>query len=168
MLTGRDGFIDRLRARVVGANDYMTKPFAPKQLLATVRNRLSLTGVELMKTVLVVDDSRSEQRLIVSLLKYVGLEVVLATTAESAWKWLADNEQPNLILLDIVMPGLNGLELCRKIRANSQFTNVPIVFCSCKAQEWDRFWALRQGGNAYITKPFIPHELIQTVREYLN
>lgn len=121
-----------------------------------------------MKTVLVVEDCRAEQRLIVSLLKQVGLNVVLAETAESALKWLAENGRPNVILLDIVMPGLSGLELCRRIRANPLLGGVPIIFCSAKSQEFDQFWALRQGGNGYITKPFMPRDLIQTVCGHIN
>ncbi len=121
-----------------------------------------------MKTVLVVEDCRAEQRLIVSLLKQVGLNVVLAETGESALTWLEENEQPSAILLDIVMPGVSGLELCRQIRSNPQMGKVPIIFCSVKDQEFDQFWALRQGGNGYIKKPFVPKELIQTVCNYIK
>ncbi|MBW4577661.1 MAG: response regulator [Aphanothece sp. CMT-3BRIN-NPC111] len=121
-----------------------------------------------MKTVLVVEDSRAQQRLIVALLQQVGLKVALADSAESALKWLEDNGQPDLIVLDIIMPGLSGLDLCRQLRANPQLKNVPIVFCSSKAQDFDQFWALRQGGNAYITKPFDPSDLVSTVCEHLN
>jgi CheY-like chemotaxis protein len=121
-----------------------------------------------MKTVLVVEDSRAEQRLIVALLQQVGLKVALADSAESALNWLDNNGQPDLIVLDIIMPGLSGLDLCRQIRANPQLENIPIVFCSSKAHDFDRFWALRQGGNAYLSKPFAPTDLVETVCEYLN
>ena len=121
-----------------------------------------------MKTVLVVEDSRSAQRLIVSLLKQVGLNVALVETGESALVWLAENGQPKVILLDIVMPGLSGLELCRQIRANPKLGNVPIIFCSAKNREFDQFWALRQGGNGYITKPFVPQDLIKTVCGHID
>lgn len=121
-----------------------------------------------MKTVLVVEDSRSEQRLIGLLLQQAGLNVALASSAESALKWLEENVRPDLIVLDIIMPGINGLDLCRQIRADSQLKDVPVVFCSSKDQEFDRFWALRQGGNGYIIKPFIPNDLVQTICGYLN
>ena len=121
-----------------------------------------------MKTVLVVEDSRTEQRMIESVLEKSGLNVVIADNAEIAMSWLESNQQPDLILLDIVMPGANGLEFCREVRAQSDLETTPIVFCSSKDQEFDRFWALRQGGNAYITKPFQPDELLQTVQTYLN
>ncbi|MDG2989820.1 response regulator [Candidatus Synechococcus calcipolaris G9] len=121
-----------------------------------------------MKTVLVVEDSRAEQTLIVSILEKMGHKVCLAETAESALDWLTQHQPPDLIVLDIVMPGANGLELCREVRAKPDFKDVPIIFCSSKDQDFDRFWALRQGGNAYITKPYNPDELMQTVTEHLQ
>lgn len=121
-----------------------------------------------MKTVLVVEDSRTDRRLIVALLQQVGLNVVCVDSAESALSWLAVNRRPDLIVLDIVMPGLNGFDLCRQLRANPEFENLSIIFCSSKDQEYDRFWALRQGGNAYITKPFAPLDLVKTVCSYLS
>lgn len=121
-----------------------------------------------MKTVLVVEDSKSEQRLIVSLLQQAGLKVALTNSAEAALNWLAENQPPDLIVLDIIMPGMSGLDLCRQIRANAQFKEIPVVFCSSKDQDFDRFWALRQGGNGYVTKPFAPNDLVQTVRDHLH
>jgi twitching motility two-component system response regulator PilH len=121
-----------------------------------------------MKTVLVVEDTLTDQRLIVALLQQVGLNVVCVDSAESALQWLAMNQKPDLIVLDIVMPGINGLDLCRQLRANPDFEDISIVFCSSKDQEFDRFWALRQGGDAYIAKPFAPLDLVQTVCSYLS
>ncbi|URR36088.1 response regulator [Thermosynechococcus sp. HN-54] len=120
-----------------------------------------------MKQVLVVEDSRTEQTMIVSILEKLGHQTHVAETAEKAMEWLASHQPPDLIVLDIVMPGVNGLELCREVRANPLLKTVPIIFCSSKDQDFDRFWALRQGGNAYITKPFEPEELIETINEYL-
>ncbi len=121
-----------------------------------------------MKTVLVVEDSRTDQRLIMALLQQVGLNVFCVDSAESALSWLASNPQPDLIVLDIVMPGLNGFDLCRQLRSDPDFENTSIIFCSSKDQEFDQFWALRQGGNAYITKPFAPLDLVKTVCSYLS
>lgn len=121
-----------------------------------------------MKTVLVVEDAHAEQLLIASLLAMAGFEVAVAETAEVAWRWLETHNPPDLILLDIIMPGRSGLELCRMIRANPQLNQIPIVFCSSKNQESDRFWALRQGGNAYIAKPFAPKQLLEAVHQYIN
>jgi twitching motility two-component system response regulator PilH len=121
-----------------------------------------------MKTVLVVEDSRAEQRLIVALLREAGFNVALAESAEAALIWLETNGKPDLIVLDIIMPGLSGLDLCRQLRNQPDMENVPIVFCSSKNQDFDRFWALRQGGNAYVTKPFAPTDLVDTVCEQIN
>lgn len=102
------------------------------------------------------------------LLTHAGFTVTVAEDAEFAWKWLQKNSQPDLILLDIIMPGESGLDLCRKIRSHEAWQNIPILFCSSKAEDFDRFWALRQGGNDYITKPFIPQQLVETVERYVS
>ena len=121
-----------------------------------------------MKTVLVVEDAHAEQLLIAGILAQAGFEVAIADTAEVAWRWLETHTPPNLILLDVVMPGRSGFELCRMIRANPQLEEVPIVFCTSKNQESDRFWAFRQGGNAYIAKPFAPKQLLDMVYKYIK
>ncbi|MEO1131683.1 MAG: response regulator [Cyanobacteria bacterium J06639_1] len=120
-----------------------------------------------MKRVLVVEDSRTEQRLIVALLKQAGCVVDSADSAEAALEWLGENGRPDLIVLDIIMPGQSGLDFCRQIRETTQYEDVPVVFCSSKNQDFDRFWALRQGGNAYVSKPFLPNELVETVQQHL-
>lgn len=121
-----------------------------------------------MRTILVVDDSQTEQRILSGLLGQAGFEVAGAQSAETGWQWLQSHALPNLILLDIVMPGKSGLELCRMIRSDSQLSEVPIVFCSSKSEQFDRFWALRQGANAYITKPYAPKELLDIVNQYIG
>ncbi len=121
-----------------------------------------------MKRILVVEDSHAEQQVAYGLLTQAGFEVNISADAELAWQWLQANPRPDLILLDIVMPGKSGLELCRMIRADQGLSEVPIVFCSSKKEQFDRFWALRQGGTAYITKPYAPKELLQIVHQYIN
>ncbi|AFZ43327.1 response regulator receiver protein [Halothece sp. PCC 7418] len=121
-----------------------------------------------MTTVLIVEDGHADQKLMVSLLEQSGYEVVAKNSVEEAESWLLqEKHDPDLIVLDIVMPGSSGLELCREIRANETLKNIPIVFCSSKNKEFDQFWALRQGGNAYLTKPFLPKEFLNTVAEQL-
>ncbi len=121
-----------------------------------------------MKTILVVEDSHAEQQVASGLLTQAGFQVKVVDSAESAWEWLQQNRAPNLILLDIVMPGQSGLELCRMIRSETQLANIPIVFCSSKSEQFDRFWALRQGGNAYITKPYAPKELLEVTYQHIQ
>ncbi|UXE61465.1 MAG: response regulator [Woronichinia naegeliana WA131] len=118
-----------------------------------------------MKRILVVEDSKSEQLLISGLLKPLG-EVVAFDNGEAALVWLEENPSPDLIFLDIVMPDISGYDLCRRIR--NKLENVPIVFCSTKSEDYDKFWALRQGGNAYVTKPYSPSDLVKTAKDYLT
>jgi twitching motility two-component system response regulator PilH len=122
----------------------------------------------LMKTILVVEDCKAEQKLIALLLKHTGCQVILVDSAESAREWLQNNSKPNLIVLDTILPGINGLDFCRQLRKMSKYAEVPIVFCSQKKQDFDKFWALRQGGNAYISKPFGPNELVRVVQKYVS
>lgn len=121
-----------------------------------------------MKKALVVDDSKSEQMLVRALLEKMQVTVNAVDNGAAALSWLKSNDEPDLIFLDIVMPDMNGLDLCREIRENLGYANVPIIFCSNKSQEFDRFWALRQGGNAYLTKPYSPMDFMKTVKEYLD
>lgn len=121
-----------------------------------------------MKTVLVVEDTKSERQLMSALLTQAGFSVFATESAEEGWEWLEANKAPNLILLDIIMPGENGLDLCRKIREHAEWQEIPILFCSSKAEDFDRFWAMRQGGTDYITKPYAPQNLVDTVTRHVN
>ncbi|MEB3228180.1 MAG: response regulator [Synechocystis sp.] len=121
-----------------------------------------------MKTVLVVDDTKSDRLLAQGLLKSLGTNTVICSNAEEALDWLRNNAAPDLIMLDVVMPDVSGYDLCRQIRGDLALEDVPIVFCSTKNEEYDRFWALRQGGNAYLIKPYSPNELMKTVKAYIS
>lgn len=121
------------------------------------------------KALLVVEDTLLDQKMIAGLLQRAGYEVTTVDTAEGAWQHLNTQETlPAAIIVDIILPGDSGLNLCRKLRGAERFKQVPIIFCSSKGREADRFWALRQGGNEYITKPFAPLELLETVRKYVQ
>ena len=117
------------------------------------------------KMALVVDDSRAEQRLLAALLSRLGFAVETADSGESALDWVERSARPpHLIVIDVVMPGINGFDLCRQLRDRAETATVPVIFCTSKDQEFDRFWGLRQGGSAYLVKPFSPQELIEAVR----
>ncbi|MDR9403949.1 MAG: response regulator [Halothece sp. Uz-M2-17] len=121
-----------------------------------------------MTTVLIVEDGQADQKLMVSLLEQSGYDVIAKNSVEEAESWLLqEKHHPDLIVLDIVMPGSSGLDLCREIRGNDTLNEIPIVFCSSKNKEFDQFWAMRQGGNAYLTKPFLPKEFLNTVAQQL-
>ncbi|HAC65275.1 MAG TPA: two-component system response regulator [Cyanothece sp. UBA12306] len=121
-----------------------------------------------MPIILVVEDTSTERNLISALLVHAGFKNEAVSSAEDAWEWLENNPLPDLIILDIIMQGETGLDLCRKIRNNPQWEKVPILFCSSKSEAFDRFWALRQGGSDYITKPFAPQEFLDTITRHVH
>jgi twitching motility two-component system response regulator PilH len=120
-----------------------------------------------MSTVLVVEDSPAQRAMISDLLKGSGLEVTMATDGVEALEQIVQ-ACPDLVLLDIVMPRMNGYEVCRRLKADPKTQNVPIVMCSSKGEEFDRYWGMKQGADAYIAKPFQPTELIGTVKQLLR
>ena len=111
-----------------------------------------------VQKVLVVDDSKTELMFLTDLLQKKGLQVRCAENGEQALRSLAE-EKPDLILMDVVMPGQNGFQLTRALTRDPQYADVPIIMCTSKSQETDRVWGLRQGARAYITKPVDPAEL---------
>ncbi|MDX2099702.1 MAG: response regulator [Leptolyngbyaceae cyanobacterium bins.59] len=121
-----------------------------------------------MKSILIVEDTPTDQRMMTGFLTQAGFGVTTATSVDEAWQWLQTHPSPDLIILDIVMPDKSGLELCRMVQTDAQLKSIPIIFCSCKGEEFDRFWALRQGGKAYIVKPFAPKEFLDTVYQHVH
>ena len=105
-----------------------------------------------IQKVLVVDDSKTELMFMTDLLQKQGMKVRTAENGEQALRSLAE-EKPDLILMDVVMPGQNGFQLTRTISRNPEFADVPIIMCTSKNQETDRVWGMRQGARGYITKP---------------
>lgn len=108
--------------------------------------------------VLIVDDSKTELMYLTDLLEKNGMSVRTAENADEAFRRLAD-QKPDLILMDVVMPGQNGFQLTRTISRNPEFADVPIIMCTSKNQETDRVWGMRQGARDYITKPVNAAEL---------
>ena len=120
-----------------------------------------------MSTVLLVEDSMQARKMISRLLIKQGLKVKVAVDGIQALEILP-NITPDLVLLDIVMPKMNGYELCRKIKSNPQTKNVPVVICSAKGEDFDRYWGIKQGADAYIAKPFEEKEFIATIKQFLK
>lgn len=119
-----------------------------------------------MQTILVVDDTPSELALITNFLKESGFSVVVATDAKEALTKAADHK-PDVVVTDVVMPGMSGFELCRTLKKNEATKNMPIVVCTSKNQELDRLWGMKQGANAYVTKPFTQEELLRAVKSVM-
>jgi twitching motility two-component system response regulator PilH len=115
-----------------------------------------------IQKVLIVDDSKTELMYMTNLLQKNGFAVKTAENADEAFLRLAE-EKPDLILMDVVMPGQNGFQLTRAISRNPLFSDVPIIMCTSKNQETDRVWGLRQGARDYVTKPVEVTELLAKI-----
>jgi twitching motility two-component system response regulator PilH len=120
-----------------------------------------------MSTVLVVEDSVTQREMIEDLLKGSGLAVTTAGDGVEALEQIQNN-CPDIVVMDIVMPRMNGYELCRRIKTDPKTERVPVVMCSSKGEEFDRYWGMKQGADAYIAKPFQPQELVGTVKQLLR
>ena len=116
-----------------------------------------------IKKILIVDDSKTELMFMTDLLTKNGFSVKTAENAEDAFRRLAE-EKPDLILMDVVMPGQNGFQLTRAISRDPLYTDVPIIMCTSKNQETDRVWGMRQGAKDYITKPVVADDLMAKIK----
>jgi twitching motility two-component system response regulator PilH len=113
--------------------------------------------------ILVVDDSATERFFFAELLSRNGYDVVTAENgAEALTK--AKSEQPDLILMDVVMPGQNGFQVTRTISRDPGTAHIPIIICSSKSQETDRYWGMKQGARDYVVKPVDPKDLLSKIR----
>ncbi len=116
-----------------------------------------------MSTVLVVEDTLSQLELISSYLRDSGYTVIIATDAKEALN-KAGSQKLDAVVTDVVMPGMSGFELCRKLKKNPATGQLPIIICSSKNQEIDRFWGIKQGADVYVTKPFTREQLVRAVK----
>ena len=115
--------------------------------------------------ILLVDDSKTELAYLSDLLAKRGFTVRTAENGEDAMKRLAEGK-PDLILMDVVMPGQNGFQLTRAITRDPRFANVPVIICTSKGQETDKVWGMRQGARDYIVKPVDPTELMAKIHAF--
>ncbi|MEM7207972.1 MAG: response regulator [Pseudomonadota bacterium] len=120
-----------------------------------------------MATVLVVDDSPTEVHVFQAALEKNGFEVAVATSGEEGVK-TAREIRPDLILMDVVMPGLNGFQATRQLHRDVNTSGIPIIIVTTKDQETDRVWGMRQGAKDYLVKPVNESELITSVRSALE
>jgi twitching motility two-component system response regulator PilH len=112
-----------------------------------------------IKKVMVVDDSATERHVLGNILGKKGFQVVFAESGEQAVA-NSKSELPDLILMDVVMPGLNGFQATRAIAQDEITRHIPIIICTTKGQETDKIWGMRQGAKDYITKPIGADELL--------
>ncbi|MFD2366812.1 PleD family two-component system response regulator [Pseudoduganella sp. GCM10020061] len=115
-----------------------------------------------IQRILIVDDSPTERYYLTDILVKHGYSVSTAENGEEAMaKIRAD--KPELILMDVVMPGANGFQVTRSIARDPELQDVPVIICSSKDQETDRIWGMRQGARDYLVKPVNPAELLEKI-----
>lgn len=116
-----------------------------------------------MTTVLLVEDSLTETEVLTRYLRQAGLTVVSATSGEEA-RIKLQGSKPDLVILDVILPGQSGFELCRELKTNVSTRQIPVVICSTKGTEADKLWGSMLGADAYIPKPIDQQKLMQTIQ----
>jgi twitching motility two-component system response regulator PilH len=120
-----------------------------------------------MFKVLVVDDTPSELEILSRILQQANIEVMQAKDGEEAIA-LIEDEPPDLVVLDVIMPRMNGFEVIRELRANQKTEKLPVLFCSQKNTEIDLTWGMDLGADAYLTKPIDSQQFLNTVKRFLS
>lgn len=120
-----------------------------------------------MATILIVDDSPTELHTLRGMLEKNGYSVLEADTAENGVD-VAISDQPDVILMDIVLPGLNGFQATRQLSKSKETEHIPVVMVTSKDQETDKVWGMRQGAKAYLTKPVSETELINILGDVIS
>ena len=118
-----------------------------------------------IQKILVVDDSKTELHHLSEILIKRGYAVRTAENADDAMRRMGE-ETPDLVLMDVVMPGQNGFQLTRSITRDPRFSKVPVIMCTSKNQETDKVWGMRQGARDYIVKPVDGDELAAKIRAF--
>ena len=120
-----------------------------------------------MPLVLIVDDSPTEQHVFCKALERHGYDTVVASDGEEALA-TAEQARPEVIVMDVVMPGMNGFQATRRLSRNPATAEIPVVIVSAKGQETDRIWGLRQGAAQYLVKPVDVVDLVAAVEAALG
>jgi len=119
------------------------------------------------KTILLVDGDNAIVKFVTLILENEGYRVLTAPDGDEALQAVR-HARPDLVLLEIVLPGKNGYQVCRAIREDKVLHALPVVFLSAKCQPSDRFWAKRVGADGFVAKPFDPADLVREVRARLR
>ena len=120
-----------------------------------------------MEKILIVDDSPTESYVISKMLKEYGYSVVEAENGYDGIK-IAKQEKPDIILMDVVMPGLNGYQATRRLSRDPETSNIPVIIVTTKNQETDKVWGLRQGAKAYLVKPVSEPDLLDRIKSVMQ
>lgn len=120
-----------------------------------------------MSKIVVVDDSYAELQVIETHLKAAHHTVVSFPNSDTLEEKLAV-EKPDVVVLDVVMPGRNGFQACRDLKNDARLKNIPVILCTSKGQESDKFWGQQQGATGHVTKPFTAEVLLAAVQRALS
>lgn len=115
-----------------------------------------------IRNILVVEDSPTDQKYLTEILVKKGYQVITAETGEDAIA-KARQLQPDLVLMDIVLPGQNGYQATRELTKDASTKHIPVIICTTKGQETDRVWGMRQGAKDYIVKPVSQADLLAKI-----
>lgn len=115
-----------------------------------------------IRTVMVVDDAETDRHFLSELLRNAGYEVVAVDSAEAAHARIRES-RPDLVLMDIVMPGQDGFQAIRELARSTETREIPVFICSSKVQASDRYWGIKQGAKAYFAKPIDSDELLAEI-----
>ena len=118
-----------------------------------------------MSTILVIEDSPTVLAAASSILTGAGHEVMTAMDGEQAVKTAVD-AKPDLVLLDVILPGYNGFQVCRVLKSQPETADIPVIMLTSKDSDKDREWGMAQGAQDYIAKPFSPESLLDAVSRY--
>jgi DNA-binding response OmpR family regulator len=119
-----------------------------------------------MAKILIADDSLAELQLFSQTLQATGHTIVTVMDGEAA-EAKVKSEKIDLIILDVIMPKKNGFQVCRDVKSNEQYKNIPVIMVTSKDQESDKFWGMKQGADEYLIKPFKPEDLLKAVKKYI-
>ncbi len=123
--------------------------------------------MENSKKILIVDDDKDFLKALKIVLEDKGYSIVTATDGAQALE-LARTESPNLILLDIMLPGMNGFKVCRFLKFDENYKDIPIIIISAKSDQEDKRLGKQMGAELYITKPFENGELLQAIKQLIQ
>jgi DNA-binding response OmpR family regulator len=127
----------------------------------------SIREETMMGTALLVEDSMTDMQILMGCLQQGGITVVAVQTGEEAFAAVA-RQRPDVIILDVVLPGCSGFEVCRELKSNDETRDIPIVICSTKGGEMDKFWGMKQGADAYLSKPIDQDGFVRTVKQLIR
>lgn len=117
--------------------------------------------------ILVVDDSPSQLRMTSAALEGQNFNIITAVDGEDALQRVSA-DSPDLVVLDVVMPKIDGFQVCRKMKSSASMQHIPVIILSSKNQKVDEFWGKKQGADMYLTKPFDNEQLLAAVKKHLS